>query len=61
MAFRLERSGAFHFVLFERLAIRGVVRGDRAMFGRTGAWRMTGSAVKWPLGTNVVERFIFIS
>ena len=46
MAFRHERSGAFHFLLFERLAIRGVVRGVRAMFGRGGAWRITGSARK---------------
>ena len=31
-------------MLLERLAIRGVVRGVRAMFGLIGTWRMTGSA-----------------
>ena len=37
MAFRLERSGTFHVLLFERLAIRGFVKGEwRQIFLRPG-------------------------
>ena len=40
VAFSHERSGTFYLTLLERLAIRGVVRGDRARFGLAETWRI---------------------